>query len=82
MRDISADTGGIFAALDAGELELDEYGAYGVEGASGTVGTALAELDAALESFPELDYDGAYARSDASPALLEGLDEVSEGAAG
>lgn len=81
VRDISADTGGIFAALDAGELELDEYGAYGVEGTSGTVGTALAELDAALESFPELDYDGAYAHLDASPALLEGLDEVSEGAA-
>ena len=54
---ISSEAGGILSALEDGELCLDEYGAS-LEGAEGTVGAALAELDAALDEFPELEYSG------------------------
>ena len=51
--------GGIAAALDAGELEMDAYAAAS-EDAEGTVGSSLAALDAALEAFPSLEYAGRY----------------------
>ena len=78
VEEISRETGGIYAALDAGELTMD---AYGEDPASGSFGGALAELDAALAAFPELNYDGAYAATGETPALIEGAERISETAA-
>ena len=77
---ISADIGGIFAALDAGELCLDGYGGR-PGGAEGTLGAALAELDAALGEFPALEYDGVYGRAAAEPAYIAAMEPVTESAA-
>ncbi len=77
---ISLETGGIFAALDAGDLTLDDYGAT-LADADGTVGSALLKLDAALDDFPQLDYDGIYSYTDGSAALLDGLEDVDEATA-
>ena len=72
---ISSEAGGILSALEDGELCLDEYGAS-LEGAEGTVGAALAELDAALDDFPELEYSGRYSSRDTSAALLTSFTPV------
>ncbi len=74
---ISRDMGGAFAALDSGELRLDGYGEQPGEG---TLGSALAGLDAALGDFPKLEYDGVYSARDAAPGL-SGAGQVSEAAA-
>ena len=80
---ISAETGAIFAALDSGDLTMDEYGASGEENLTGTVGSELAALDAALDAFPELDYAGRYSAASVKPeaAYLNSLEPVSEGEA-
>lgn len=80
VREISAQTSGIFAALDAGDLTMDEYGANSDGAVSGTVGYELAALNAALDEFPELEYSGRYSSSvmGAPAAYLEGQDAVSE----
>lgn len=77
---ISLETGGIFAALDAGDLTMDKYGATGGDGVTGTVGSELAALDAALDDFPELDYAGRYSAASVNPeaAYIAELDAVSE----
>ena len=80
VADISAETGGIAAALDAGELEMDAYAAAS-EDAEGTVGSSLAALDAALEAFPSLEYAGRYSAAEGGAAFLEGLDAAGEGEA-
>lgn len=80
ISNISTQTGGIFAALDAGDLTMDEYGAVGADGVTGTVGSELAALDAALDDFPELDYAGRYSAASMKPeaAYTAGLESVSE----
>ena len=77
VSDISFETGGIFAALDAGDVLLDEYGSTLSE-AKGTVGAALAKLDAALDDFPQLEYDGLYSYTDGTAELVDGLATVNE----
>lgn len=80
VSNISLETGGIFAALDAGDLTLDDYGATLSE-ADGTVGAALVQLDAALDDFPGIEYDGKYSAAQTEAALLAGGEEVSESVA-
>ncbi len=77
VSDISFETGGIFSALDAGDVLLDEYGSTLSE-AEGTVGAALAKLDAALDDFPQLEYDGLYSYTDGTAELVYGLATVNE----
>ena len=80
VREISVQAGGIFDALDAGELTMDEYGATGDAAVSGTVGYELSALDAALDDFPELEYAGRYSSSVMSPeaAYIKDRKSVSE----
>ena len=63
-----------------GDLTMDEYGAVGADGVTGTVGSELAALDAALDDFPELDYAGRYSAASMKPeaAYTAGLESVSE----
>ena len=80
VGDISVEAGGIFAALDSGELVMDDYGAHSDSKTAGTVGYALTELDAALDEFPELDYAGAYSVSALrrEGAYLKNMSKVGE----
>lgn len=80
IEGISSQVGGIFAALDSGDLIMDEYGTVGDDDLSGTVGSELAALDDGLDDFPELDYAGRYSTVSMNPesSYLEGLDTVSE----
>ena len=80
MGTIAAQAGGIMAALDSGDLTLDKYAATGDDGMTGTVGHELAALDAALDDFPELDYDGRYSANTLKPdaSYLDGKTPVNE----
>ena len=78
--ELSLETGGIYAALDSGELIMDEYAARSEDEAEGTVGAALAKIDAALGGFPRLEYAGQYSAAalSADYGYLNGRGDVSE----